>query len=128
MKLPLMNIAGTTDNNAVTRTVMMRMPVVGTTLRTESTALMRVSEPPYMFSAVTDARPSTEKINAMAPKPLNTWSPALLIAATPRPKSSLLTPDHQVASAAPRHISQPPPSADPKYVHRNVSRIPTLGG
>ena len=39
-------------------------------------ALISVSEPPYMFSAVTEISPSAERMSTIAPKPLKTLSPA----------------------------------------------------
>jgi hypothetical protein len=36
----------------------------------ESIALIKVSEPPYMFRAVTEMRPSVEKMRAIPPKPV----------------------------------------------------------
>jgi hypothetical protein len=75
----------------------------------ESIALIRVSEPPYMFSAVTETRPRVAKSSTIAPKPLNTLSPAALIE---RIVSKSLP--AQAASSAPSVISQTPPSAEPK--------------
>ena len=60
--------------------VTIRTISVGRTLRNESIALISVSEPPYMFSAVTEMSPSEAKISTIAPNPLNTLSPAMLIA------------------------------------------------
>ena len=58
---------------------------VGCTRLNESNALIRVSEPPYMFSAITEISPSAEKIRMIAPKPWKTWSPALCSSAMPVP-------------------------------------------
>ena len=54
------------DSTAVKLMVTMRSVDVGRTFLNESIALIRVSEPPYMFSAVTEIRPSVEKIRAIA--------------------------------------------------------------
>ena len=77
----------------------------------ESTALISVSEPPYMFSAVTETRPSVARISTMAPKPVNTWSPTWFSSAMPVPSKFLPA---QAASTAPTIIIQPPPIADPQ--------------
>ena len=39
------------------------------TFLNESTPLISVSEPPYMFSAVTETRPGAARISTIAPKP-----------------------------------------------------------
>src|SRR5436853_146778 len=108
---------------AVKTMVAIRTVLVGRTRLNESIALISVSEPPYMFSAVTETRPSIEKIRTAPPNPLKRVSPAFSRDAM---VSKFLP--AQVASAAPRHIGQMAPSADPQYVHRNVLRIPTVGG
>ena len=92
--------------------VTIRTVSVGRPCLNESIALIRVSEPPYMFSAVTDTRPSAAKISTIAPKPLKTLSPAALIAAMPCRTDR--RPAHAGRATAPRHISQTPPSAEPQ--------------
>ena len=72
---------------------------------------MSVSEPPYMFSAVTDTRPSVATISTTAPKPVKTWSPTALSSAMPVPEKFLPA---QAASTAPTIIIQPPPIAEPQ--------------
>jgi len=72
-------------------------------------ALIRVSDPPYMFRAVTEIRPSVEKMRTMAPKPVNTRSPTAFSDVI----VSNLVAAH-AASAAPRHMSQIAPSAEPQ--------------
>ena len=57
------------DSTAVKLMVMMRSVAVGRTFLKESIALIKVSDPPYMFRAVTEMRPSVEKMRAIAPKP-----------------------------------------------------------
>src|SRR5690349_90739 len=106
-----MSSAGTRESTAVTTMVTMRTVAVGRTFENESIALIRVSDPPYMFRAVTEIRPSVEKTRAMAPKWLNTWSPA-------EPSEAMVSnlEPAQEASAAPRHMSQMAPSAEPQYV------------
>src|SRR5690349_9722519 len=118
-----MSRAGMRDSTAVKVMVAMRSVLVGLIFLNESIALINVSEPPYMFSAVTEMRPRVEKTSAIAPKPENTSLPAASIDAI----VSNLSPAH-AASAAPRHISQIAPSAEPQYVHRNVLRTVTDGG
>src|SRR5436190_19557720 len=98
-----------TDRTAVKTMVTIRTVLVGRTFLNESIALIRVSEPPYMFSAVTDTRPSIEKISTALPNPLNSVSPAALR----EPMVSKCLPAH-AASAAPRHIGQIAPSDDPQ--------------
>src|SRR4051812_47152288 len=100
------------DSTAVSRIVTMRTVEVGRTLRNESAALIRVSEPPYMLRAVTETRPSIAKISTIPPKPWKARSPACWSEVI----VSNLSPAHE-ASAAPRHISQMPPRAEPQYVH-----------
>jgi len=82
---------------------------VGRTFLNESIALIRVSDPPYMFSAVTEIRPSTEKIRTIAPKPEKTRSPAALIDAI----VSKPSPAH-AASAEPMHMIQIAPRPEPE--------------
>src|SRR6201995_5780937 len=53
------------DNAAVNEIMAMRIAIVGRTLRNESTALMSVSEPPYMFRAVTEIKPSAANTRTM---------------------------------------------------------------
>ena len=72
---------------------------------------MSVSEPPYMFSAVTDARPIAATISTTAPKPSKTWLPTALSSEMPVPSKFL--PAH-AARTAPRIIIQPPPIAEPQ--------------
>src|SRR4051794_18839177 len=115
--------AGTSDSRAVSAIVTIRTVEVGRTFLNESTALISVSDPPYMFSAVTETRPRTANTSAMAPNPPNSVSPADLSDAI----VSNFSPA-QAASAAPRHISQMPPSADPQYVQKTVRRTVTSGG
>src|SRR3954464_4613235 len=98
-----------TDSTAVKTMVAIRTVLVGRTRLNESIALIRVSEPPYMFSAVTETRPSIEKISTALPTPSNRVSPAALR----EPMVSNLSPA-QTASAAPRHIGQMAPSDDPQ--------------
>ena len=103
--------APTTDSTAVRVTVVIRTASVGRTLLNESIALISVSDPPYMFSAVTEIRPSAATMRTIAPKPVNTWSPTRL--SSPIPVPSKLLPAH-AASTAPTIIIQAPPIADPQ--------------
>src|SRR3954465_11915102 len=112
-----------TDRTAVKTMVTIRTVLVGRTRLNESIALISVSEPPYMFSAGTETRPSIETINTALPSPAKRVAPAFWSDAM---VSKLLP--AQAASAAPRHIGQMAPSDEPQYVHRNVLRIPTVGG
>ncbi len=107
--------------------VMTRRLIVGRTRLNESIALISVSEPPYMFSAITDTNPSAARISTIAPKPVKTWSPAALIARMPV-ESFLNSGAAQATSTEPTTISQPPPSAEPQNVHRKVLRTVTPGG
>src|SRR5258705_2158934 len=118
-----MSKAGIRESTAVKPMVRMRSGAVGRIFLNESIALIKVSDPPYMFKAVTEIRPRVENTRAIAPKPENTLSPASLIDAI----VSKLAPAH-AASAAPRHISPIAPSAEPQYVHREVLRTVTDGG
>src|SRR5450631_1579107 len=104
-----MSKAGINERTAVAAMVMIRTLAVGLTLANESMALIKVSDPPVMFKAVTEIRPRVEKTKAMAPKPEKTWSPAAFSEAI----VSNLAPAH-AASAAPRHMSQIAPSAEPQ--------------
>ena len=54
------------ESAAVRLRVMTRTLSVGRTFRNESTELSRVSEPPYMFSAVTETRPRVARMNDRA--------------------------------------------------------------
>ena len=58
--------APTSESTAVSVTVTTRTPRVGCTRLNESNALIRVSEPPYMFSAITESSPSAEKTRMIA--------------------------------------------------------------
>src|SRR6476660_4054670 len=69
-KFSPMSKAGMRDSTAVKLMVMMRSVDVGRTFLKESIALIKVSEPPYMFRAVTEMRPSVEKMRAIPPKPV----------------------------------------------------------
>ena len=100
------------DRIAVMPIVTTRTDVVGWTRLNESIALIRVSEPPYMFSAVTETRPSADRISTIAPKPLNT----LFAGRVDRSRSSSKSLPAHAASSAPRIIIQAPPSAEPQYV------------
>jgi len=106
-----MSKAGMRERTAVKVMVMMRTLAVGSTFLNESIALIRVSDPPYMFKAVTEIRPSVEKTRAIDPKPGNTRSPAAFSDAI----VSKSVPA-QAANADPKHISQMAPSAEPQYV------------
>ncbi len=90
---------------------MIRTVIVGRTFRNESTELIRVSEPPYMFSAVTETRPSAARVRTTAPNPVKTWSPISSSSAMPVPSKLLPA---QAASTAPTIIIQAPPIADPQ--------------
>ena len=93
--------------------VIARTLSVGRILTKESMALMSVSDPPYMFSAVTEISPSAEKMRMMPPKPLKSRLPALWI----DPMVSKTAPDlRDAASRVPSAMSQKAPSADPPYV------------
>jgi len=69
--------AGMTDSTAVKTMVTIRTVLVGSTRLNESIALISVSEPPYMFSAVTETRPSIEKIRTAPLNPLKRVLPAI---------------------------------------------------
>src|SRR5450432_3993901 len=107
--------APTSPRTAVMLMVMERTLSVGRTFLRESIPLMRVSDPPYMFSAVTEIRPSAEKTRMTPPKPLKSrlpasWMDPMVVNAAPAP----------AARRVPRPISQKAPSADPPYVQYNV--------
>ena len=70
----------------------------GVTRLNESIALISVSDPPYMFSAITETSPSAARISTIAPKPLKTWSPAALISAMPMPAKLLGRPRRRAPS------------------------------
>jgi hypothetical protein len=103
--------APTSESAAVRPTVTTRRPRVGRTFRNESTALIRVSEPPYMFSAVTETRPSVARMSTIAPKPVKTWSPTWSSSAMAVPLKFLPA---QAASTEPTIIIQAPPIAEPQ--------------
>ena len=109
MKLPrkffVAASAPISESSAVKPTVTIRSPRVGRIFRNESTALMSVSEPPYMFSAVTETRPSVATMSTTAPKPVKTWSPTWSSSAMPLP--SKFEPA-QAARTAPVIIIQAP--------------------
>ncbi len=88
-----------------------RTVIVGRTRLNESMPLINVRDPPYMFRAVTDIRPSADRISTMSPNPSKTLLPACRISEMPVPSN--LSPA-QPASRAPSSISQPPPMADPR--------------
>lgn len=54
--------AGMREGTALKAMVMMRTRAVGSTLLNESSALIKVSDPPYLFKAVTEMRPSVERV------------------------------------------------------------------
>ena len=108
LKLPS---APTRDSAAVWAIVTTRTEVVARIGRNESIALMRVCDPPYIVMAITEIKPSAEKISTMAPKPLKTLAPAMLMACTASNVSPVLM---AAASTVPRHISQMAPSAEPQ--------------
>lgn len=110
-KLLLAASAPTTDSTAVTPIVITRIETVGRTRRNESMPLINVSDPPYMFRAMTETSPSADRMRTTVPKPVKTLSPAALIEVI----VSNFSPAH-AASNAPSTISQPPPSAEPQYV------------
>ena len=99
------------ESAAVRPIVMIRRLTVGRTFLNESTPLISVSDPPYMFSAVTETRPRAARISTIAPKPSNTLSPTASISAMPVPSKFLPA---QAASTAPTIIIQPPPMAEPQ--------------
>src|SRR4051812_42968370 len=115
--------ATTNDSSAVSPIITRRTVSVGRIFLNESAALIRVSEPPYMFKAVTESRPSAEKMRTTAPKPPKKWSPEDFRDSM----VSKFSPAH-AASAEPMNMIQAAPRADPPYVQRNVLRIVTSGG
>ena len=105
--------APTSESTAVRVTVTTRTLRVGCTRLNESKALSRVSDPPYMFSAITESSPRAEKTRMIAPKPLKTWSPDFCSSGMPVPEKAL--PAH-AARAAPMLMIQTAPSPEPPYV------------
>ena len=87
--------APTRESTAVSVIVTSRTLSVGRTRLKESKALSRVSEPPYMFSAITETRPSAEKTRMIPPKPLKTLSPASWSSAMPLPSNALAGPGRE---------------------------------
>ena len=100
------------ESAAVKPMVTIRTLSVGRTCLNESIALISVSDPPYMFSAVTETRPSAEKISTIAPKPVKTWSPALSSSAMPMRVEALARPRGERGTQA--HQPDAPPIAEPQ--------------
>ena len=106
--------APTSESTAVSVIVTSRTFSVGCTRLNESKALSRVSEPPYMFSAITETSPSAEKIRMIVAEAVEHLVAGS--AAARRSRCRRRPCPAQAASAAPMHMIQTAPSAEPPYV------------